>query len=40
MKPLTEFFGCVGNVWLAGWGPRDPSHLWLETLSDMVSRSQ
>ena len=31
----------VSNVGWAGWGPRDPSHLWLETLSDMASsRSQ
>ena len=26
----------VGNVRLAGWGPRGPSYLWLETLSDMA----
>ena len=31
----------VGNVRLAGWAPRDPSHLLLETLSDVASsRSQ
>ena len=41
MKCLTEGLSRVGNVRLAGWGPRDPSHLWLETLSDMAcSRSQ
>ena len=41
MKSSTEGLSRVGNVRLAGWGPRDPSHLWLETLSDMVSsRSQ
>ena len=41
MKSLTECFSRVDNVRLAGWGPRDPSHLWLETLSDMASsRSQ
>ena len=41
MKCLTESLSRVGNVRLAGWGPRDPSHLWLETLSDMASsRSQ
>ena len=41
MKSLTEGLSRVGNVRLAGWGPRDPSHLWLETLSDMASsRSQ
>ena len=40
MKCLTEGLTRVGNVRLAGWGPRDPSHLWLETLSDMASRSQ
>ena len=41
MKSLTEGLSHVGNVRLAGWGPRDPSHLWLETLSDMASsRSQ
>ena len=41
MKSLTEGLSRVGNVRLAGWGPRDPSHVWLETLSDMASsRSQ
>ena len=41
MKCLTEGLSLVGNVRLAGWGPRDPSDLWLETLSDMASsRSQ
>ena len=41
MKSLTKGLSRVGNVRLADWGPRDPSHLWLETLSDMASsRSQ
>ena len=40
MKCLTEGLSRIGNVRLAGWGPRDPFHLWLETLSDMTSRSQ
>ena len=41
MKSLTEDLSRVGNVRSAGWGSRDPSHLWLETLSDMASsRSQ
>ena len=30
MKSLIEGLSCVGNVRLAGWGPRDPSHLWLK----------
>ena len=37
MKCLTEGLSRVGNVRLAGWGPRDPSHFWLETLGDIVS---
>ena len=40
MKSSTEGLSRVGNVRLAGWGPRDQSHLRLETLSDMASRSQ
>ena len=40
MKSLTEGLSQVGNIRLAGRAPRDPSHLWLETLSDMASRSQ
>ena len=41
MKSLPEGLSSVGNGRLADWGPRDPSHLWLETLSDMASsRSQ
>ena len=41
IKSLTEGLSCVNNVRLGDWGPRDPSHLWLETLSDMASsRSQ
>ena len=41
MKSLTEGLSRVGDVSLAGWGPRDPSYFWLETLSDMASsRSQ
>ena len=39
MKSLTEGLSRFGNVRLLGWGPRDPSHLWLETLSDMASSS-
>ena len=37
MKSSTEGLNRVDNVRLASWGPRDPSHLWLETLSDMAS---
>ena len=37
MKSLTEGLSRVGNVKLAGWGPRYLSHLWLETLSGMTS---
>ena len=41
MKSLTEGLSRVGNVKLTGWGHRDPSHVWLETLNDMASsRSQ
>ena len=41
MKSLTTRLSCVGRVRLPGWGPRDPAHLWLETLSDMArSRDQ
>ena len=40
MKPLTKGLSSVGNVRLTGFGPQDPSHLWLETLRDMASRSQ
>ena len=40
MKSLTEGLSRVGNVRLAGWEPRYPSHLLLETLSDLESRSQ
>ena len=36
MKSLNEGLSRVGNVRLAGWGPRDPSHLCLEFLSDMA----
>ena len=37
MKSLTEGLSRVSNLRLGpGWGPRDPSHLWLETLSDMA----
>ena len=32
MKSLAEGLSRVGNVRLAGWRPRDPSHLWLETV--------
>ena len=37
LKSLTEGLHCVGNLMLAGWRPRDPSRLWLETLNDMAS---
>ena len=41
MKSLTEGLSRVGNISLAGWGPRGPPHLWLEKLSDVASsRSQ
>ena len=41
MKSLIEGLSRVGNVRLAGWGSPDPSHLWLESLNDMMSsRSQ
>ena len=37
MKSSTEGLSRIDKVRLAGGGPRDPSKLWLETLSDMVS---
>jgi hypothetical protein len=41
MKALTSQLSRVGNCRLPGWGPRDDSHKWLETLTDMAqSRSQ
>jgi hypothetical protein len=41
MKALTSQLSRVGNCRLPGWGPRDDSHQWLETLTDMAqSRSQ
>ena len=40
MKSPAEGLSRVGNVILAGLKPRDSSHLWLETLSDMIPRCQ
>ena len=37
MKSLVEGFSNSCNVRLAGWGPRDPSHIRLETPSDVAS---
>ena len=38
---MTWKWNVTSLAGLAGWGPRDPSHPWLETLSDMASfRSQ
>ena len=37
MKTVTKSLGSVGSVRLPGWGPRDPSDLWLHTLSEMAS---
>ena len=37
MKSLTKNLANVGRVRLPGWGHRDPSYLWLETLKDMAS---
>ena len=41
LKSLTKSLGSVGAVRLPGWGPRDPSSAWLETVRDMAAnRSQ
>ena len=41
MKALTASLSHVGRVRLPGWSPRDATHTWLETLSDMAKcRSQ
>ncbi|TNN11677.1 kinase C-binding 1, partial [Schistosoma japonicum] len=41
MKSLTSGLSHVGRCRLRGWGPRDESHQWLETLNDMAqNRSQ
>ncbi|TNN17312.1 endonuclease-reverse transcriptase, partial [Schistosoma japonicum] len=41
MKLLTSGLSHVGRCRLRGWGPRDESHQWLETLNDMAqNRSQ
>ena len=41
VKNKARQLGCVGRIRLPGWGPRDPSHLWLDTLKDMAAnRSQ
>ncbi|TNN04741.1 endonuclease-reverse transcriptase, partial [Schistosoma japonicum] len=36
MKSLTSGLSYVGRCRLRGWGPRDESHQWLETLNDMA----
>ena len=36
MKSLTAELSRVGNCRLPGWGPREDSMKWLETLSDMA----
>ncbi|TNN12007.1 kinase C-binding 1, partial [Schistosoma japonicum] len=36
MKSLTNGLSHVGRCRLRGWGPRDESHQWLETLNDMA----
>ncbi len=41
MKTLTSGLARVGPVRLPGWGPRDSSTRWLETLASMAQcRSQ
>jgi hypothetical protein len=41
MKTLTGKLSRVGKCRLPGWGPRDGTHQWLETLADMAqSRAQ
>ena len=41
MKTVTSKLSRVGNCRLPGWGPKDLSHRWLETLAEMAqSRSQ
>ncbi|TNN11326.1 kinase C-binding 1, partial [Schistosoma japonicum] len=41
MKSLTSGLSHVGRCRLRGWGPRDESHQWLDTLNDMAqNRSQ
>ncbi|TNN07625.1 Retrovirus-related Pol polyprotein from type-2 retrotransposable element R2DM, partial [Schistosoma japonicum] len=36
MKSLTSGLSHVGRCRLHGWGPRNESHQWLETLNDMA----
>lgn len=36
MKNLTSSLASTGSVRLPGWGPRDKSNQWLETLSEMA----
>ncbi|TGZ50856.1 hypothetical protein CRM22_010764 [Opisthorchis felineus] len=36
MKAITIKLCCVGHCPLLGWGPRDRTHQWLETLSDVM----
>jgi hypothetical protein len=41
MKTITSKLSRVGSCRLPGWGPKDQSHQWLETLTEMAqSRSQ
>ena len=41
MKTITTKLSRVGSCRLPGWGPKDQSHRWLETLTEMAqSRSQ
>jgi hypothetical protein len=41
LKATTKTLGTIGVARLPGWGPRDPSCAWLETLQDMAAnRSQ
>ncbi|KAG5453595.1 hypothetical protein CSKR_109548 [Clonorchis sinensis] len=35
VKEITKSLGVVVVVRLPGWGPRDPTCVWLETLVDM-----
>ena len=41
VKNKARQLGSVGRIRLPGWRPRDPSHLWLDTLKNMAAnRSQ
>ena len=37
VKQITKGLSTVGSARLPGWGPRDPSTGWLQTLGDMAS---